>query len=41
MRSQRNALAAKDQEESAVRAQFQAEIDRYRELHAARTTAQQ
>ncbi len=34
-RSQRTALATKDQEETAMRAQFQADIDRYRELHAA------
>lgn len=32
MRSQRTALAAKDSEESALRAQFQSDIDRYREL---------
>jgi len=32
MRSQRTALAAKDTEESALRAQFQSDIDRYREL---------
>jgi hypothetical protein len=40
MRSQRTALAAKDQQESAVRAQFQADIDRYRELRA-RTVSEQ
>lgn len=34
-RTQVTALAAKGQEESAMRAQFQADIDRYRELHAA------
>ena len=40
MRSQRVALATKDQQESAVRAQFQADIDRYRELRA-RTASEQ
>ncbi len=40
MRSQRTALATKDQQESAVRAQFQADIDRYRELRA-RTVSEQ
>jgi len=35
MRSQKAALAAKDAEENALRAQFQADIDRYLELHAA------
>jgi len=35
MRSQKNALAAKDAEESTLRAQFQADIERYRELHSA------
>jgi hypothetical protein len=39
IRTQRTALAAKDRQESAVRAQFQADIDRYRELHAASTAA--
>ena len=34
MRSQKTALSAKDQEELALRAQFQADIDRYRELRA-------
>ena len=34
MRSQRTALAAKDAEESALRAQFQSDIDRYRELRS-------
>jgi hypothetical protein len=33
-RSQRTALATKDQEETAMRAQFQADIDRYRALRA-------
>jgi uncharacterized protein DUF4124 len=33
MRTQRIALNAKDTEENALRAQFQADIDRYRELH--------
>jgi hypothetical protein len=37
MRSQRTALAAKDAEETALRAQFQADIDRYKELRAIRT----
>jgi Domain of unknown function (DUF4124) len=32
MKSQKNALAAKDAEESALRVQFQADIDRFREL---------
>lgn len=36
-RSQRAALAAKDQEQTTMRAQFQADIDRYRELRAADT----
>jgi hypothetical protein len=35
MRVQRNALALKDQEEAATRAQFQSDIDRYRQLHSA------
>ena len=34
MRSQRTALAAKDAEEGALRAQFQSDIDRYRELRS-------
>jgi hypothetical protein len=34
MRSQRTAMAAKDAEETALRAQFQVDIDRYRELRA-------
>ncbi len=34
MRSQKTALAAKDSEETTLRAQFQADIDRYRELRA-------
>lgn len=34
-RTQKTALATKDQEETDMRAQFQADIDRYRELHAA------
>lgn len=33
-RTQRTALATKDQEETAMRAQFQSDIDRYRELRA-------
>jgi hypothetical protein len=32
MKTQKNALAAKDAEETALRAQFQADIERYREL---------
>ncbi len=36
-RSQRAALATKDQEEAATRAQFQADIDRYRQLRSADT----
>jgi hypothetical protein len=39
MRSQRTALSAKDAEESALRAQFQADIDRFRELRSPRTTS--
>jgi len=39
MRSQTTGLAAKDQQESAVRAQFQADIDRYQQLRAASTAA--
>jgi hypothetical protein len=37
VRSQKTALAAKDSEESALRSQFQADIDRYRELRAVRS----
>jgi hypothetical protein len=37
--TQRGALAARDQQEAAVRAQFQADIDRYRELHTATAAA--
>jgi multidrug resistance efflux pump len=33
LREQSNALAAKSQQESEMRAQFQADIERYRELH--------
>jgi hypothetical protein len=36
MRSQKIALAAKDSEENELRSQFQADIDRYRELRSAR-----
>jgi hypothetical protein len=36
MRVQRGALAAKDEEEALLRSQFEADITRYRELHAAR-----
>jgi len=35
--SQGNALTVRDEQESAVRAQFQADIDRYRELRTATT----
>ncbi|MGH8261453.1 MAG: DUF4124 domain-containing protein [Steroidobacteraceae bacterium] len=35
IRSQRAALSAKDQEETTMRAQFQADIDRYQQLRAA------
>jgi HD superfamily phosphohydrolase len=35
MRSQKTALAAKDAEETALRAQFQSDIDRYKELRSA------
>lgn len=35
MRTQHNALAARDQQEAAIRTQFQADIDRYRELRSA------
>jgi hypothetical protein len=38
MRTQRMALTAKDQEETALRQQFQADIDRYRELRAVTRT---
>jgi len=41
IRTQRNALAARDEQESAVRTEFQADIDRYRELRAASTAAAQ
>ena len=34
VRTQKTALAAKDAEENALRAQFQSDIDRYRELHS-------
>jgi hypothetical protein len=33
MKAQKNALEAKDAEESTLRTQFQSDIDRYRELH--------
>jgi uncharacterized protein DUF4124 len=36
VRTQKTALANKDAEENALRAQFQSDIDRYRELHAVR-----
>lgn len=38
LRTQRSTLAAKEEEESAVRAQFQADIDRYKALRTARAT---
>jgi hypothetical protein len=38
MRVQRGALAAKDEEEALLRSQFEADIARYRELHAARAS---
>lgn len=38
MRVQRGALAAKDEEEALLRSQFDADIQRYRELHAVRVT---
>jgi hypothetical protein len=38
MRVQRGALAAKDEEEALLRSQFEADIARYRELHATRIT---
>jgi Domain of unknown function (DUF4124) len=34
LRTQRNVLASRSEEESTLKAQFQADIDRYRELHA-------
>jgi hypothetical protein len=37
MRSQKTALVAKDAEETALRAQFQSDIDRYRELRTIRS----
>jgi len=37
MRSQRNALLAKDVEENTLRAQFQSDIERYRELRTVRS----
>jgi hypothetical protein len=38
MRTQKTALAAKDVEESELRAEFQSDIDRYRELRSVRPT---
>jgi hypothetical protein len=38
MRVQRGALATKDEEEALLRSQFEADIARYRELHATRLT---
>jgi len=35
LRTQSNAVATKQKEESALKAQFQADIERYRELHTA------
>jgi len=40
LRTQSNALAQKGEEETNLRAQFQADIERYRELHAAQVQAQ-
>ncbi|HVO47740.1 MAG TPA: DUF4124 domain-containing protein [Steroidobacteraceae bacterium] len=40
LRTQSNALAQKSEEESNLRAQFQTDIERYRELHAAQVQAQ-
>lgn len=37
MRTQRSTLTTKDKEETLMRAQFQADIDRYRELRSPRT----
>lgn len=37
MRTQQNLLASKDAEESTMRAQFQSDIDRYKELRTPRT----
>lgn len=36
LRTQSNVVAAKTEEETALKAQFQADIERYRELHAAK-----
>jgi multidrug resistance efflux pump len=38
MRSQNDALSAKDDEQTAMRKQFQADIDRYKQLRSARAT---
>jgi hypothetical protein len=38
MSSQRNALKAKDEEEAALRRQFQGDIERYKELHVPRAS---
>ena len=35
LRTQSNMVAAKSEEEAALKAQFQADIERYRELHTA------
>ncbi|MBV8804275.1 MAG: hypothetical protein JO042_04495, partial [Sinobacteraceae bacterium] len=35
LRTQGNVVATKNEEETALKAQFQADIERYRELHAA------
>jgi hypothetical protein len=35
LRTQSNVVVAKSEEETALKAQFQADIERYRELHAA------
>jgi hypothetical protein len=41
MRTQNNSLAARDQQEAAIRTQFQADIDRYRELRSAENSQAQ
>jgi hypothetical protein len=35
LRTQNNAVATKNEEETSLKAQFQADIERYRELHTA------
>jgi hypothetical protein len=41
MHTQNNSLAARDQQEAAIRTQFQADIDRYRELRSAENSEPQ